>query len=639
MKLREALDQTATVALRRMAAVHGLPVDETATRSELGESLAQRLSDPRYLRTRVETLSDEQRRALAAARAGGGELRGFLLARILGSADSGASQPLLEQGFLFRTFAPLGPHRGEVFAVPDEVLDLLEPEVLPEGAGDAGLPAAAEAPKRPDRRASDPVFSLFALASFLQRHVAEREDFDAGAQAVAFGEEVKLWAQEPGGWPWQERWAFFRHLALATSLLGRRPDGTTAPNRSLFDLLSDRPRLVERLWRAYTRDRDWSELLRCGAPQADELAGQVDAPAARDAVVRAVARLPVGVWHPLDDVVAWLGRSIPSFLREQLDSRSAALLDPDTGRLLLGEGSWERVEGRLIRYLLLGPLYWLGAIGTDASGRLVTLTPTGAWLLGRAEEPPSRPVEGCTWEGELKLLASARTDLGALLHLERYVHPTSRGQPSRYTLDRNQIGAALATGGSVRECRELLAALTRGPLPEAVAKQLAEWESRFGAIVLRPTVVMEARTPADLDAAEAIDEVKPFVRRKLAPSVAEIPASHALDVARSLRAAGHLPQVDAALRLMSGRKAYAALVDERVLEFLLVSLLAFQRARPEQLGQLEGALDLLDRLEGLFPPEKLEEIRLAATRLAGEIRVGPPPAARRRPRARRASQR
>ncbi len=621
MKLREALDQTATAALRRMAALHGLPADETTTRAELAEALHQRLGDSAYLRTCVEALVPEQRRALAAARAGGGEIRGFLLARILGSAEAAASQPLLDRGFLFRTFAPLGPHRGELFAVPDEVLDLLQVE-MPDEHGATGPPLAAPPPARQDRRASDPVFSLFALASFLQRHLVEREDMDVGAQAAAFRAEVEAWAQEPGGWPWQERWAFFRHLALGTSLLGRRPDGTTAPSPSLFELLSNRPRLVERLWRAYLRDRDWSELVRGGVPQAEELAGQVDAPAARDAVVRAISRLPAGTWLPLDAVVAWLERAVPTFLREQLDSRSAALLDPDTGQLLLGEGSWERVEARLIRYLLLGPFYWLGVIGTDQAGTSMTLTPTGEWLLGRADELPSRPVEPCSWEGGPRLDAPARADLGVLLQAERYLHLTARGQPSRYGLERDRVAAALSTGGSVHECRELLQRLSRGPLPEAVAERLAEWESRFGALVLRPTVVLEARTAADLEAAQALDEVKTFVRRALAPNVAEIPASHALDVARALRAAGHLPQVDAALRLMSGRKAYAALVDEHVLEFLLVSLLAFQRARPEQLAQLEGSLDLLDRLEGLFPPEKLETLRLAASRLAGELHGG-----------------
>ena len=117
--------------------------------------------------------------------------------------------------------------------------------------------------------------------------------------------------------------------------------------------------------------------------------------------------------------------------------------------------------------------------------------------------------------------------------------------------------------------------------------------------------------------------------------VAEVPAGDVLELAAKLREAGHLPRVDAALRLAAEpRRAYAGLVDEQVLEFLLVSLLAFQRARPEQLAQLEGSLTLLERLERQFPRERLGELRAAAARLAGELDSSSPRVARPRKRRR-----
>jgi len=104
-------------------------------------------------------------------------------------------------------------------------------------------------------------------------------------------------------------------------------------------------------------------------------------------------------------------------------------------------------------------------------------------------------------------------------------------------------------------------------------------------------------------------------------------------IAVALREGGHLPRIDAALRLASEpRRAYAGLIDEQVLEFLLVALLAFQRARPEYLGELEGSASLLERLERQFPPERLAHLRAAAVRLAGELGASAvvPPRARRR---------
>jgi hypothetical protein len=123
------------------------------------------------------------------------------------------------------------------------------------------------------------------------------------------------------------------------------------------------------------------------------------------------------------------------------------------------------------------------------------------------------------------------------------------------------------------------------------------------------------------------------VQRRIGPTTAEVAAADALELAAALRNTGHLPRVDAALRLMSEpRRSYSGLIDEQVVEWLLVSLLAFRLARPERLAELEGALSLLQRLEHQFSPERLVELRTAAERLAGDVRATPAPTARARQR-------
>ena len=53
MRLRDGLDQTPVASLRRMAELHGLSVDDTATRAELIERLGAGLADPDVLRPRL----------------------------------------------------------------------------------------------------------------------------------------------------------------------------------------------------------------------------------------------------------------------------------------------------------------------------------------------------------------------------------------------------------------------------------------------------------------------------------------------------------------------------------------------------------------------------------------------------------
>jgi hypothetical protein len=245
-------------------------------------------------------------------------------------------------------------------------------------------------------------------------------------------------------------------------------------------------------------------------------------------------------------------------------------------------------------------------------------------------------AEACYWEGAAELVAPTRANLGTLLAAERYLVLRQRGRPSRYHLVQSHVAAALGGGGSIAECRRLLRKLTQGPLPETVEDRLAAWERRFGALGVRPAVLVEARSEAELDEAIADEHVRPFVRTRLGPTVAEVAAADVLELAAALRQGGHLPRVDAALRLASEpRRAYAGLIDEQVLEFLLVGLLAFQRARPEYLGELEGSTSLLERLQHQFPPERLSQLRAAAARLAGELGTGPAARPKGKPKRRR----
>jgi hypothetical protein len=610
MRLEEALEQTATGALRRMASVHGLLYDDGTTRTELIQRIAERLLDSSYLREQLDGLSDDEQAALLAARASGGEQRGFLLERDY----PGAAEALVERGLLFRLFAAAGPRRGELFTAPDELLALLpEPPALE--APPPGEPAPTE------RRASDPAFSLFCIASALRRRAASLED------------DVRKWSEEPGGWEWDARWIFLRHLAQAAGLLVHQADGALAPGPTLGRLLDDPAALADRLWRAYLRDRGWSELLRAGFEDGDELADTVQL---RRAVVEVVHELPEGTWIGFEALCDWVRRTRPAVLREQLNARGLVLL----------EGlDWPSFEQRVLRYVVLGPLYWLGIVGLSADGRQLTrraatrLMAGAARSIGSAAPAAGRGAaesaapslgraasEACVWEGVAELVAPARAELGTLLEAERYLILHARGRPSRYHLVQSHVAVALGTGGSIADCRRLLLKLTRSALPETIDQRLAAWEHRFGAVGIRPAVVLEARSEAELEATLADERVRPFIRARLGTTTVEVPAAQALELAAALRDGGHLPRVDAALRLASEpRRAYAGLVDEQVLEFLLVSLLAFQRVRPEQLAALEGSAVLLERLERQFPPQRLSELRAAGHRLAGELGSSPPP--------------
>ncbi len=591
MRLAEALEQSATATLRRVANAHGVTHDDTTTRDEFIARIAERFSEPAYIEDQLRALSADEQAVLESARASSGELRGLLV----DSEYPGAAENLADRGWLYRVFAVAGPLRGEVFVVPDEIL-----AHVPYSERPAATLEQTEPPV--EVRWTDPSFSLFALASALTR------------QGDHLEQDVRAWSQEPGGWDWEARWTFLRQLASSAGLLAHRPDGPLAAAPTLPRVLDDPPALADRLWRSYLQDRGWSELAHAAvaAPAHGEDSDLVDAIGLRHAIVDVLDHLPEGSWLRLSDVSAWLQRTRPTLIREQLNPR---------GLVRVQSVDWAGLEEPLLEYFVLGPLYWLGRITASRDGQSFSI-----------REPSRLSAETCRWEGA-ELIAPARVQLGALLRAERYLVLHERGRVSRYHLVQAHVASALGSGGSIAECRQLLTRLTQAPLPPVVEERLAAWDQRFGALNIRPAVVLEGRTAAELEAAVADERVRPFVRARFGPTVAEIAAADALELASSLRASDHLPRVDAALRLAAdARHAYAGLVDQQVLEFLLVSLLAFRSAWPERLTELEGSSALLQRLEHQFPPERLAELRRSADRLAGVLVSAPKPARRRRAR-------
>src|SRR5262249_50741012 len=151
------------------------------THAELVEALTARLGDATYLRARLAELTPAELSVLSAARRGGGEIRGFLLQRLLGSSQPEAARTLTEPGLLFRTSPPAGPPRGGVATAAGEVLGL--PPPAEPGDADAGPPPPVQAPERAERRSSDPSFSIFTLLSLRQRQAGAGPDLRRAERA------------------------------------------------------------------------------------------------------------------------------------------------------------------------------------------------------------------------------------------------------------------------------------------------------------------------------------------------------------------------------------------------------------------------------------------------------------------------
>jgi hypothetical protein len=91
---------------------------------------------------------------------------------------------------------------------------------------------------------------------------------------------------------------------------------------------------------------------------------QNDPVLARQSVLDFLATLPEAgrLFWSLDAFVAAIRQAYPDFQRPAGDYDSWYVRDEVSGEYLRGFENWERVDGALVRYIIAGPLHWLGIV-------------------------------------------------------------------------------------------------------------------------------------------------------------------------------------------------------------------------------------------------------------------------------------
>jgi len=73
-------------------------------------------------------------------------------------------------------------------------------------------------------------------------------------------------------------------------------------------------------------------------------------------------RIPVDEWWNLNSFIEAIRQGQPDFQRPAGDYDSWYIRDGETGDYLRGFENWDRIDGAVLRYMIAGPLFWLGMV-------------------------------------------------------------------------------------------------------------------------------------------------------------------------------------------------------------------------------------------------------------------------------------
>jgi len=565
--VRESVIDYDMATLRALAEARGavLTSNHQATAAD---QLAAQLSDATSVAITLTELPPAEMDALSVLQAMGGWMemhrfaRPFGAVRAMGSARLERERPWLSpvnpaeglwyRGLIFKGFRQTETGVAQVVYIPDDLLPLL-PELSSDESSFTLEPTSA--PPHILAANANLVEDMLGVLVYVRNHdVRPAPDGSPRLKDLHAMNALCVSPVPASSVAGDDHLDFVLHLCRALDLvtvtqgrLALNPDPArtwleVAPARSLLNL--------QTVWRD---DPDWNDLWHVPSLKPQSTGWKNDPILARRKLLDFLAGCRLGVWYPLDGLVAALKLANPDFQRPDGDYSTWYIQDLN-GQSLMGFEHWDEVEGALIRYLVPGPLQWLGItdlgfeenLGSPIAFRLAE---TGLALLGvgpppetshtQRDELTSTPILAV--RNDFTLRVSANASLYDRFQLSRFADFVGREEDRvSYRISPASLTRARRQGITGEQVSAFLERTSGQQVPTEVLDSLGRWYNRSGAVRLERGVILRVDHPEMLTALRRDPIIAPLLGEILGPRAVLVPESNAQQVRRWLVEQGYL---------------------------------------------------------------------------------------------------
>lgn len=291
-------------------------------------------------------------------------------------------------------------------------------------------------------------------------------------------------------------------------------DGSPEPELTKKFLEADRAELLPWLFDVWNRSQVFNEVRMLPGLQAD---GEwVNDPLkARQAVMgplkavlrdhdHAKGKQERPFWS-LNSFTSWMRQANPDYQRSAGDFDSWYLYDHHAGRYLRGMEDWDLVDGALIRYLIGGPLHWLGFLDLGyrerAEGDQKILA---AFRFSASAENliAGELVKGSKTEREMVIVKSDGRIMAGRLSPRTYRYQIARfcewdfihTEQYHYVLTPKSLQAAVLQGLTVQQILSLLGRAAKS-IPPSLIEAVKRWEKSGSEAQFEQVVVLRVKNP------------------------------------------------------------------------------------------------------------------------------------------------
>jgi hypothetical protein len=412
------------------------------------------------------------------------------------------AEALWYRGFLYRGFDQgEGDELVEYYYLPEELMAPFEQPISRAPA--AGEPERLSPSEEPERFREAAIWAVDDLTALLA--AAQVEALDGGYRLMP-----PSWLVDPS----LARLSLLATLAAERKLL-RRSGSTLRPRREIVAWLQrSRESQLRDLVDAWSGSA-WNDLCHTPGLVCEGDGWENDPILARTALLDVLPR--DSSWYSIADVVALIKANDPDFQRQDGNYNTWYIRDEHRGGYLAGFGSWDQVEGRLLHFLIEGPLFWLGmcdlAAETEQEPARFRLTQRALdWLDGR-EPPADEETAPIVVMDDATVMVPFNADRYRRFQVARVAEPqlVQAGLPFHYRLTPASLSTAREQGIDLKRIITFLQKADPRPLPASTRRALERWQERGTEARLEQWVILRAKEPAILEKLRSHPKTSPLL--------------------------------------------------------------------------------------------------------------------------------
>lgn len=223
----------------------------------------------------------------------------------------------------------------------------------------------------------------------------------------------------------------------------------------------------------------------------------------RKNITEKIFALATGKWWHINSFVKSIFQSDADFLRMTGDYDSWYVFDQKSGESLRGFRFWDQIEGEYIRFIIRGPLHWLGLLdlaGNQESSEEIAFRITENGIALFNGQPPQNIIES-NEKGSMdpygNLFLSSRVPLAIRYQIARFCDWETGKDDNEYIyrITSDSLENASKQGLKASQFISLLQKALVHPIPIQVKTALENWDNNGKECELQEVVILRVQNP------------------------------------------------------------------------------------------------------------------------------------------------